>query len=236
MNLSFLSLKKNMGFSLLELLISIAIIVILGSIGIPSYMRQRTKALRGDCQTMLTTLDLAMKFYISENTMSYNQIHCPKTYTDGLQTRTVSGEEKSVLTIAVTEKDNYCDGLANAGPANMELGVSTTKYDGTIRNKTAYQYLIRACPATQLTCATGAGDAISDGSVFPSFSGGGLNVHGFNHPADDTTTNATSLITPVHLYEYIIQCHGNIDHDATTDTLNMDHTGRVIINSDDVKN
>jgi len=63
-----LQIKKNaLGFTLLELMIVIAIIAILASIAYPSYQDSVRKARRGDAQAALVEASSFMERYFTEN-------------------------------------------------------------------------------------------------------------------------------------------------------------------------
>ena len=62
--------SKNRGFSLIELMVVVAIIAILAGIGLPQYNRQVTSAKRSDAMQSLTRIMASQERYFS-NEISY---------------------------------------------------------------------------------------------------------------------------------------------------------------------
>ena len=62
---------KQMGFTLIELMITVAIIGILSSVGYPSYMSHIQKAKRSEAQAALVSMATAMEQWRVENNNSY---------------------------------------------------------------------------------------------------------------------------------------------------------------------
>src|SRR5436190_16840777 len=77
-----MSVNQNRGFSLLELLIVVAIILIIATIAIPSLLRSRQSAQEASAVAQLRTINTAEVNYISSNSGSYGDI--PSLITQGL--------------------------------------------------------------------------------------------------------------------------------------------------------
>ena len=79
-------MKNNRGFSLLELLIVVAIILIIATIAIPSLLRSRQAAQESSAVAQVRTINTAEVTYLSSNQGSYGDI--PSLITQGfLDTR-----------------------------------------------------------------------------------------------------------------------------------------------------
>src|SRR6059036_4224092 len=75
-------MKTDRGFSLLELLIVVAIILIIATIAIPSLLRSRQSAQESSAVAELRTFNTSEVSYISSNQGSYGDI--PSLITQGL--------------------------------------------------------------------------------------------------------------------------------------------------------
>ena len=75
-------MKSNKGFSLLELLIVVAIILIIATIAIPSLLRSRQAAQESSAVANLRTINTAEVTYLSSNQGNYGDI--PSLITQGL--------------------------------------------------------------------------------------------------------------------------------------------------------
>src|SRR2546422_8132608 len=83
------NMKRNRGFSLLELLIVVAIILIIATIAIPSLLRSRQAAQESSAVAQLRTINTAQVTYLSSNSGSYGSI--PQLITQGLLDSRFSG-------------------------------------------------------------------------------------------------------------------------------------------------
>src|SRR2546428_4408577 len=77
-----MSMKRDRGFSLLELLIVVAIILIIATIAIPSLLRSRQAAQEASAVAQLRTVNTAEVTYLSQDQGSYGVISL--LITDGL--------------------------------------------------------------------------------------------------------------------------------------------------------
>ena len=75
-------MKRNQGFSLLELLIVVAIILIIATIAIPSLLRSRQSAQESSAVAQLRTINTAEVTYLSSNQGAYGSL--PMLITQGL--------------------------------------------------------------------------------------------------------------------------------------------------------
>ena len=109
--------RRNCGFSLLELLIVVAIILIIATIAIPSLQRSRQSAQESSAVAQLRTMNTAEVTYISNNQGSYGDI--PFLITQGLlDNRFVGSISGYNYTVALTTGDYTASAIAvsaNAG-------------------------------------------------------------------------------------------------------------------------
>src|SRR6188474_1521869 len=112
-------MKKDRGFSLLELLIVVAIILIIATIAIPSLLRSRQAAQESSAVSNLRTINTAEVTYLSSAGGNYGSI--PELVTAGLlDNRFVSGNGVSGYLFTVTaSSSNY---TANAAPTSANSG------------------------------------------------------------------------------------------------------------------
>lgn len=117
MNPGGTKMRKNTGFSLLELLIVVAIILIIATIAIPSLLRSRQSAQESSAVAQLRTINTAEVTYLSGNQGSFGDI--PSLITQGLldarYTTSVSGYSFSVTA-------SGSDYTANATPTSTNAG------------------------------------------------------------------------------------------------------------------
>ncbi len=102
-----LSLK---GFSLIELIIVIAIIGILAAVAVPNYQRYMARTICAEVETTTHEVLLETVKYIAINNSVPDEDDLDITYSDGISNITISGNGTSdnPVTITGTAKDNRC--------------------------------------------------------------------------------------------------------------------------------
>lgn len=82
-----ISIRKNIGFTLIELVIAVAIVGIIAAVAIPEYNSQKRKGFRSDAIVLLTTAAQLQERYRSEsNNAAYSNIPDDLTPKPGVTT------------------------------------------------------------------------------------------------------------------------------------------------------
>ena len=110
-------MKKNEGFSLLELLIVVGIILIIATIAIPALLRSRQSAHESSAVSQLRTINTAEVTYLTSNQGSYGDI--PSLITQGLLDVRFSGSVSGYSFRVTTSIGNY---TATADPTSTNSG------------------------------------------------------------------------------------------------------------------
>ena len=110
-------MKTDRGFSLLELLIVVAIILIIATIAIPSLLRSRQSAQESAAVAQIRTINTAEITYLSSNQGAYGDV--PSLITQGLLDSRFSGSV-SGYNFAVTVSGT--DYTASATPTSTNAG------------------------------------------------------------------------------------------------------------------
>jgi len=110
-------MKNNRGFSLLELLIVVAIILIIATIAIPSLLRSRQSAQESSAVAQVRTVNTAEITYLSSNQGSYGGV--PELITQGLLDVRFAG---SVSGYGFTVAASGSDYTVNASPTSTNAG------------------------------------------------------------------------------------------------------------------
>jgi len=141
-------MKTDRGFSLLELLIVVAIILIIATIAIPSLLRSRQSAQESSAVAQIRTINTAEITYLSSNQGSYGGV--PELITQGLLDSRFAGSV-SGYNYAVTATGT--DYTASATPTSTNAGrfgyFSTP--DAVIRYATASSTTCSPCFPTALS-------------------------------------------------------------------------------------
>jgi type IV pilus assembly protein PilA len=109
--------KMNRGFSLLELLIVVAIILIIATIAIPSLLRSRQSAQESSAVAQLRTINTAEVTYLSANQGSYGSID--NLITQGLLDARFSGSVSGYSYSVIATGTDY---TASATPTSTNAG------------------------------------------------------------------------------------------------------------------
>jgi type IV pilus assembly protein PilA len=110
-------MKNNQGFSLLELLIVVAIILIIATIAIPSLLRSRQSAQESAAVAQLRTINTAEVTYLSSNHGAFGSI--PDLVTQGLLDSRFLGSVSGYNFTIAASGPNY---TANADPTSVNSG------------------------------------------------------------------------------------------------------------------
>jgi type IV pilus assembly protein PilA len=112
-----MSKSKDRGFSLLELLIVVAIILIIATIAIPSLLRSRQSAQESAAVAQIRTINTAEITYLSSNQGAYGSI--AQLITQGMLDSRFSGSVSGYNFAVTASGSNY---TANADPTSTNAG------------------------------------------------------------------------------------------------------------------
>ena len=100
--------KKARGFTLIELMIAVAIVAILASIAIPAYQKSVQKSRRADAMSTLLQLQLAQEKWRANNTAYTTSLSSLKwnssVSADGFYTVAITQASATTFTITATPK------------------------------------------------------------------------------------------------------------------------------------
>ena len=110
-------MRNTKGFSLLELLIVVAIILIIATIAIPSLLKSRQAAQESAAVAQIRTINTAEVTYLSSNQGAYGSI--PQLVTQGLLDSRFLGSVSGYNFTVAASGSNY---TANADPTSVNAG------------------------------------------------------------------------------------------------------------------
>jgi type IV pilus assembly protein PilE len=105
------SFKRSFGFTLMELMITVAIIGILAAIAVPAYSKYVIQGKRSDAKAALLSAQLAQEKYRANNTTygTLAQISVNTTSPGGYYTIAVSANTATAYTVTATPKSPFAD-------------------------------------------------------------------------------------------------------------------------------
>ena len=110
-------MKNSRGFSLLELLIVVAIILIIATIAIPSLLRSRQSAQESSAVAQIRTINTAEITYLSSNQGAYGSL--PMLITQGLIDARFAGSVSGYNYLVIASSTDY---TASATPTTANAG------------------------------------------------------------------------------------------------------------------
>ena len=129
-------MKSNRGFSLLELLIVVAIILIIATIAIPSLLRSRQAAQESSAVAQIRTINTAEVTYLSSAAGNYGSI--PELITAGLlDTRFATPQGVSGYNFSVQASATEYTAFATPTSANAGRYAYYSTPDAVVRYQTA---------------------------------------------------------------------------------------------------
>jgi len=132
-------MKRDRGFSLLELLIVVAIILIIATIAIPSLLRSRQAAQESSAVAQIRTINTAEVTYLSSNGGNYGSI--PELITAGL----LDGR-------FATSVSGYTFGVTASGSDYTAIATPTSTNAGRFGYFSVPDAVVRYQTATSTTC------------------------------------------------------------------------------------
>ena len=126
-------MRRDRGFSLLELLIVVAIILIIATIAIPSLLRSRQAAQESSAVAQLRTINTAEVTYLSSNQGNYGDVTSlvSQGFLDSRFTGSVSGYTFTVSASGTNYTDSAMPTSGNAGRYSYYSGPDAVIRYGT---------------------------------------------------------------------------------------------------------
>ena len=136
-------LKHMTGFTLTELMITVALVGILGTIAYPSYLDQVRKSRRTDAKASLINLAGLMEQHFSRNNTYANATIAGGTASDVLSdadtpedwyTLSITAQSATTYTLQATPKGDQTNDTICASLSLDSLGTKSTSGSGTVQS------------------------------------------------------------------------------------------------------
>jgi prepilin-type N-terminal cleavage/methylation domain-containing protein len=127
-------MRNNRGFSLLELLIVVAIILIIATIAIPSLLRSRQAAQESSAVAQVRTINTAEVTYLSSNQGSYGNV--PSLIAQGFLDNRFSGSVSGYTFVVTASGTDYTVAATPTSTNAGRYGYYSTP-DAVIRYQTS---------------------------------------------------------------------------------------------------
>ena len=98
------AMRRQLGFTLIELMIVVMVIAILAAIAIPNYLEQSRKGRRSEAMNAVGDVKMALERWRAEHTSYASCGTCTNNVSTDNYTVTISGESGTAYTITATKK------------------------------------------------------------------------------------------------------------------------------------
>ena len=142
---------KEKGFSLVELMVVVAIIGILASIAVPRYQSFRARARQAEAKSLLNGYYTAAKSIMAQHGIYYGGLDATRAYPEGDLTYELEVLDGTVSTLPAGIKTNTCLGTGSDAKGAGKGTCSTTLTDNTTK---AVNYVVNGCTTTPTEART----------------------------------------------------------------------------------
>jgi|MTBAKSStandDraft_1061840.scaffolds.fasta_scaffold14542_2 prepilin-type N-terminal cleavage/methylation domain-containing protein len=125
-------LNTKKGFTLIELMVAVAIIAIIAAIAIPSYVGIQKKAARGEAKSNLLALSIALEGYMAENN-NYGPAGVYTYYAPGINLGSLGHPGNLAIAANLGNYNNYEYRIYVSSAVPPRYGISAIPRQGPVR-------------------------------------------------------------------------------------------------------